>query len=550
MTRWDDAADLVIVGSGGGALVAAITAANAGLEPIVLEKEPLVGGSTAMSGGVIWIPNNPLMRAAGVADSHTDGLAYFDAVVEDAGPASSPERRETFLTAGSEMITYLQNQGVRLLRCPGYSDYYDTYKGGNAEGRSIEPMPFDLHDLGDWHDRIRPGQARGIGLAVKTNEIRRLIHYNRSPAALLVAARVWLRTQAARLRRQDLAVSGESLIAQLVKVALDRGVRLWTNVAVNQLVVEDGRVAGVSVVKDGTPIRVEGRRGTLLAAGGFGHNADMRRRYSGNQPNDASWSKANPGDTGEVLAAAIELGAKTDLLDEAWWIPSPISALGHSTLTMARQRPGTIFVDAAGARFCNESNSYVEVGKAMYAQNAVPCWLIFDDGYRRRYAAMKSLPGKLPGEWIEQGWVKKADTVEDLARQIGVDPDGLASTIRRFNANAAKGDDPDFGRGQSAYNRALGDPGYKPNPAVGPLDRAPFYATEIYPADVGTCGGLMTNEFGEVLGQDDVPISGLYATGNITATVMGRTYPGAGASIANSMVFGFVAARHAAGVGG
>jgi 3-oxosteroid 1-dehydrogenase len=214
----------------------------------------------------------------------------------------------------------------------------------------------------------------------------------------------------------------------------------------------------------------------------------------------------------------------------------------------ARQRPGTIFVDSAGQRFCNESNSYVEVGKAMYANKAVPCWLVFDDAYRRRYAQTSNpLPGRLPQEWIDKGFVRKADTLEELGRQIGIDPAGLVKTVERFNANARMGLDPDFGRGQSAYNDCLGDPGYKPNAALGPLDTAPFYATEIYPSDVGTCGGLLTNEYAQVLDIDDVPIPGLYATGNITATVMGRTYPGAGASIGNTMVFGFVAARHVAG---
>jgi 3-oxosteroid 1-dehydrogenase len=190
----------------------------------------------------------------------------------------------------------------------------------------------------------------------------------------------------------------------------------------------------------------------------------------------------------------------------------------------------------------------VEVGKAMYANNAVPCWLIFDDGYRRRYSlTAASLPGRMPKEWIDKGLVRQAETVVDLATQIGVDPAGLVDTVRRFNANAVKGIDPDFGRGESAYNDCLGDPGYRPNACLGPLDQAPFYATEIYPSDVGTCGGVLTNEYAQVLDQSDDPIPGLYATGNITATVMGRTYPGAGASIANTMVFGFVAARHAVG---
>ena len=547
MTTWDQSADIVIIGSGGGGLVAAMAAIDRGLTPIVLEKQPLLGGSTAMSGGVIWMPNNPLMGAGGVADSHADGMAYLDDVVGDGGPGSSFERREAFLTAGSEMITFLQAKGIRLVRCAGYSDYYPDHKGGNAEGRSIEGIPYDARELGEWHDRIMPGMAKAFGLAVMTNEIRSVQYYNRAPKALAVAGRVWLRTMGARLRGQDLLTNGASLIAQMVKALLGDHATLWTGTAMKEIVTEDGRVVGVRAVRDGAEFLIQAHRGVLLSAGGFSRNAEMRRRYSGEQPNEAQWSVANPGDTGEVLEAAIGLGAATDLLDEAWWLPSTVAGLGSSTLGLARQRPGAIFVNGSGVRFCNESNSYVEVGKAMYANDGVPCWLIFDDAYRRRYAAARSLPGRLPKEWIDQGLIRKAETIEALATHIGVDSGALAETLRRFNGNAAKGVDPDFGRGRSAYNRCLGDPGYKPNPALGPIEKPPFYATEIYPGDVGTCGGLVTDEHARVLDERGTPIPGLYATGNITATVMGRTYPGAGASIANTMVFGFVAARHAAG---
>jgi 3-oxosteroid 1-dehydrogenase len=247
----------------------------------------------------------------------------------------------------------------------------------------------------------------------------------------------------------------------------------------------------------------------------------------------------------------MRLGAKTDLLDEAWWLPSVFIANGGTTaasLGSGRQRPGAIYVDSTGRRFCNESNSYVEVGKAMYANKAVPCWMVFDDGYVRRYVAgANPLKRRLPPGLIESGAVKRGNTIGDLARQMEVPAEDLARTVERFNRFAVKGLDPDFGRGQSAYNDCLGDPGYRPNAAVGPLERAPYYATKVYPADVGTCGGVITNEHAQVLDEHDRVIEGLYATGNTTATVMGRTYPGAGASIASSMVFGYVAARHAAG---
>ncbi|WP_375482742.1 FAD-binding protein [uncultured Mycobacterium sp.] len=552
--RWDESVDLLIAGSGGGGMVAALAALDSGLQPLIVEKQALVGGSTGLSGGIVWLPNNPLMRAEGIADSHQDGLAYLADVVGDIGAASSPERREMFLTAGYEMMNFLLRKGIRLERCAGWSDYYPNHKGGNEVGRAVEGVPFDAAGLRQWRDKVQPPLARNYGFVVKTNELRSVQYFNRAPRAFAVASRVFVRTTAARVRRRTILTNGASLIAQMLKVLMDLcdgEPPVWTNAAMDDLVVEAGRVVGARVVHDGSPLNIAARRGVLLAAGGFGHNADMRRRYSGDQPNEAKWSIANVGDTGEVLQTAMRLGAKTDLLDEAWWLPSVFIADGGTvagSLGVGRQRPGAIYVDSTGRRFCNESNSYVEVGKAMYANKAVPCWMIFDDGYVRRYVAgANPLKRRLPAQLIERGHVKRGNTIAELAREIDVPADGLAHTIERFNRFAVKGLDPDFGRGQSAYNDCLGDPGYRPNRAIGPLDRAPYYATKVYPADVGTCGGVITDEHAQVLDEHDRVIDGLYATGNTTATVMGRTYPGAGASIAASMVFGYVAARHAAG---
>jgi 3-oxosteroid 1-dehydrogenase len=553
-TRWDDSVDLLIAGSGGGGMVAGLAALDSGLEPLIIEKQALIGGSTGLSGGIVWLPNNPLMRADGIADSHEDGLAYLADVVGDIGAPSSPARREMFLTAGYEMIDFLIRKGVRLVRCAGWSDYYPNHKGGNAAGRAVEGIPFNAAQLGSWSDKVQPSLGKNYGFVVLTNELRSVQYFNRAPRAFAVAMRVFVRSWAARIGRRQILTNGASLIGQMLKSLIDLcngEPPLWINAAMDDLIVEDGRVVGARIVRNGAPLNIQARRGVLLAAGGFGHNAEMRRRYSGDQPNEAKWSIANAGDTGEVLQTAMRLGAKTDLLDEAWWLPSVFIANGGTTaasLGSGRQRPGAIYVDSTGRRFCNESNSYVEVGKAMYANKAVPCWMVFDDGYVRRYVAgANPLKRRLPASLIESGAVKRAETIGDLARQIDVPADALAQTVQRFNQFAAKGLDPDFGRGQSAYNDCLGDPGYRPNAAVGPLERAPYYATKVYPADVGTCGGVMTNEHAQVLDEQNQVIEGLYATGNITATVMGRTYPGAGASIASSMVFGYVAARHAAG---
>ncbi len=553
-TRWDHSVDLLIAGSGGGGMAAALAALDSGIEPLVIEKQDLIGGATGMSGGMVWLPNNPLMVADGISDSHQDGMAYFDDVVGDIGEASSVARREMFLTAGYEMIDLLTHKGVRLVRCPGYSDYYPNHKGGNAAGRSVEGIPYDASVLGDWSDRLETMDKNwNRGFVVKTNELRSVQYFNRSPRAFAVAMTVFTRTWAARLRRRRMLTNGASIIGQMLKVLIDLSggdPPVWTGTAMDDLIVEDGRVVGARVTRGGSSLNIEARKGVLLAAGGFSRNAEMRRRYSGDQPNEAKWSLSNTGDTGEVLQTAMQLGAKTDMLDEAWWLPSVFVADPRArAIGQARQRPGAIYVDGTGRRFCNESNSYVEVGKAMYANNAVPCWQIFDEGYVGRYVSSANPLQKrrLPEEVIKSGAVVRGNTLADLARQIDVPAQALEETVVRFNEFAAKGLDPDFGRGQSAYNLCLGDPGYKPNAALGPIDRAPFYAARVFPADVGTCGGVITNEHAQVLDESDRVIDGLYATGNITATVMGRNYLGAGGSIANTMVFGYVAARHAAG---
>jgi 3-oxosteroid 1-dehydrogenase len=393
--------------------------------------------------------------------------------------------------------------------------------------------------------------AKHLGMAVMTNEARYLSHYNRSIKAFSTSTRVAIRTTLAKVRRQDLLTNGASFIGQVLKIVLAKGVTVWTEAPLDDLIVEDGRVVGVRVTHDGSSVNVRALKGVLLSTGGFAQSREMRTEFSGGQPNTARWSMANMGDTGEAIRTAMTLGAKTDFMDEAWWLPSPRSGkFGQNTLDQARQRPRTIYVDAAGKRFVNESNSYMEVGKAMYARDktskAVPCWLIFDDRYRKRYAHIRSSPGRFPKEALESGKIKKAATLPELADLCGIDPAGLAETVARFNTYAADGNDPEFGRGVSAYNKSLGDPHRKvKNPCIEPIDEAPFYACDVVPGDVGTCGGLLTDEHARVIGTDDRPIPGLYATGNATATVMGRHYLGPGGSIANSMIFGYVAAKHA-----
>lgn len=547
MSEWDQTVDFVSVGSGGGGVMAAIAASDAGLSSIVIEKMPFVGGSTGMSGGVLWVPDNPLLAPAGVTDSIENGLTYFDAVVGDVGPASSLARRKAYITLGGEVITTLARKGVKWMYSDGYADYYSDAPGGIDRGRSVECRPFDAKEIGDWAGKLLPGIASMIGMAVHTNELRSIQYVNRSPKAFRVAMRVGMRTYWGKIRGKKLLTNGSALMANLIKIAEKQNIPIWLETPVTELIVEDGSVVGIVAIRDGKPYRIKANKGVLLAAGGFGRNDVMRKEYSADQPVDGSYSVANPGDTGEVLQQAIELGAKTDFLDEAWWLPGTVPELAATTVGQGRQRPNTILVNNVGKRFVNESNSMVEVGKAMFSESDGTCWIIHDDDYRKRYVNGKGKPGALPAGVIEGGFLKRADTIQELAGQIGVDPATLADTVATWNKDAVNGKDPVFHRGESAYNKCMGDPNKKvPNPAVGPILKAPFYAAQIRPSDVGTCGGVITDEHGRVIGQDDQPIQGLYATGNITATVHGRAYPGAGASIANTIIFGYAAAKHAA----
>jgi 3-oxosteroid 1-dehydrogenase len=339
---------------------------------------------------------------------------------------------------------------------------------------------------------------------------------------------------------------------------LEAGTTIWTKASLRDLIVEGGAVRGVVVRRDGRDLRVAARHGVLLAAGGFSRNDDMRARYGGHQAKTAAWSLANPGDTGEVLEMAISVGAATDLLDEAVWGPMPLMPDGSQpqypsrrmlALGRARWRPGSIIVDSTGRRIANEAMSYMELGQKMFARNqevrAVPSWLVFDDGFRGR-CLFGVLPGQLPEQWVLDGFIKRSSTIEDLAVQCDIDVKGLHETVQQFNEYARTGVDADFHRGERSYDRYMGDPHHRPNNCLAPVDRPPFYAVAQYPCDFGTCGGVLTDEHARVLDKAGGPIPGLYATGNVTASLMGRHYLGAGSSIGPTCTFGYIAMHHIA----
>ncbi|MEU4226989.1 FAD-dependent oxidoreductase [Nonomuraea sp. NPDC026600] len=552
MADWDHVTDFLVVGSGGG-LCGAVAASAAGMDVLVVEKSEFLGGSTGISGGVLWLPDNPLMQRERVPDSLEAALDYFASVVGDAGPASSDARRRSYVIEGSKMVHLLEREGIEFARCEGYSDYYADvpgFAGGCARGRAIEVVPTDTKRLRSLAGRLRPAIA--APLVVRTGEAGALTLIRVSPRSMLKAMAVGARTMAARLRGRRMTSNGGALIAQLLEVLLRRGVPIWTEAAVVDLVQEDGRVLGIVVQRDGRRLRVRARAGVLIASGGFAHNPKMRAKHGADQPNNAQWTLANPGDTGEVMQRAVELNAATDLMDEAWWVPALLKPDGALAMVIQeRARPGAIIVDAGGARYFNEAGSSMEVGQHMYRRQletggGVPSWLIIDSRHRSRYLFAMMPPGFTPKKWLVKGAMKRAATLAGLARQCGIDADTLATTVDRFNQFAATGVDEDFGRGLSAHDRYMGDPTHGPNPCLGPLTKPPFYAVQIFPGDVGTSGGLLCDEHSQVLGLTGDPIPGLYATGNATASVMGRAYPAGGASIGASCVFAFIAGNHSA----
>jgi 3-oxosteroid 1-dehydrogenase len=549
MAEWDFTTDFLSIGSGGGGLASALAVESKGFDALVVEKRGLIGGSTAMSGGVLWIPNNPLMVEEGVEDSYDEAVAYFEDVVGDIGPASSFERRQAYIRRGPEMVSFLQGLGLEFRRCEGYSDYYPDAKGGKARGRSIEGKVFDGKRLGPWFEKLQSSFLFDMsGLAAYTGDASKLVNFNRSPANLAVSARTWARTKAAGVRGQAPLTSGWSFIGQMLYVALRSEIPVWTSSGVRDILMEDGRAVGAVVQRDGKDLRVLARKGVLIASGGFSHNTEMRKRYLDEAATTDKWSFSNPGDTGEMIELAMSLGAATDLMDEVVWNPCK-EISGVPVFDSDRQRPGSIYVDADGKRFVNEASSYLEVCKAQLERNhttkAVPAWVIFDDDFRGRYAFGKGRPGVIPQGWFDSGDYKKFDSLEELAAGCGIDPAGLRDTVDRFNPNARRGVDPEFHTGEGAYNQYLGDPKWKPNNCLAPIETGPFYASAIYPGDVGTCGGILADEHGRVLKTSGGEIPHLYATGNATASVMGRKYLGAGASIGNSSVFGYLAALHA-----
>jgi 3-oxosteroid 1-dehydrogenase len=538
--------DIVVAGSGAAGMTAALTAAQRGATVVVLEKTGLFGGSTARSGGGIWAPGNAALRRAGVADTPEQASAYLAFVT---GDDASPQLRRALLEHCPAMLDLvLAATPLRFAWVPGYADYYPEAPGGRASGRSIEPVPFDGRVLGPELTRLnKPYLPVPDGVAVTQADYRWLTLGPRHPRAVLAGARVAGRLARRRLLGQRMLSLGQALAAGLRAGLLAGGVPVWLNTALTDLVITDGRVTGVRVVRDGKPALIRARRGVLVATGGFERNEQMRRRYQ-QSPVGTDWTTGAAGNSGDGITAGQEIGAATGLMDDAWWGPSIPLPGGPYFCLAERSLPGCVLVNGAGQRFVNESAPYVDAVHAMYEGNTadnphIPAWLVFDQRYRDTYVFAGLPPRRpFPRRWYAAGAVFRANDLAGLGDAIGVDPGALAKTVARFNEFARTGHDEEFRRGDSAYDRYYGDPRRRPNPNLAPLARAPFYAAKIVPGDLGTKGGLRTDERARVLREDGSVIAGLYAAGNASASVMGHSYAGAGATIGPAMTFGYIAA--------
>jgi 3-oxosteroid 1-dehydrogenase len=544
--------DVVVVGSGAAGMTSALAAAHHGLRAVVIEKADRFGGSTARSGGGIWAPGNEVLRKAGVRDTPEQARAYLAHVAGDCVP---PERQRALLEGAPAMLAFVRAAApVDFAWVPGYCDYYPEAPGGLAQGRSVEPVPFDGRILGAELARLNPPYLpMPNGMTITQADYRWLSLGPRHPRAILASAKVLGRLARTRLLRQRMLSMGQALAAGLRAGLAAREVPVWLGTPMTGLHLEAGRVTGVQVTRDGEPALIRANLGVVLAAGGFEHNEEMRRRYQ-RQPIGTEWTTGAAGNTGDAIAAGEAAGAALDLMDDAWWGPSiPLSSRPFFVLA-ERSLPGCVLVNGAGQRFVNESAPYVDAVHAMYeghceANPHIPAWLITDQRYRDSYVFAGLRPGKpLPRRWYQAGAVYRASTIAELAGRVGIDPAGLAKTVVRFNEFAEAGQDEDFGRGDSAYDRYYSDPRHRPNPCLAPLRQAPFYAMKIVPGDLGTKGGLRTDERARVLREDGTPIAGLYAAGNASAAVMGHSYAGAGATIGPAMTFGYIAALDLAAV--
>ena len=547
--------DLIVVGSGAGAMLGAIRAQEQGLKTLVVEKADLFGGTSALSGGGIWIPVNYDQKNAGVKDDLETAFSYMKRCVRG---MATDDRVLAYVETANKMAEYLRQIGIPYRAMAKYADYYPHIEGSKPGGRTMDPVDFNAAKLGVAAlETMRPGppgnQLFGR-MSISAFEAHSMLSREFKSRFTIIGIMLkyfldypW-RNKSRRDRRMT---GGQALVAGLLTAANKAGVQMWRNAPLKELVKDAaGRVTGVIIEKEGQRLQVNAKRGVLLGAGGFERNQEMREQYL-NKPTQAEWT-ATPvgGNTGDAHRAGQAVGAQLHLMDWSWGVPTMDvpKEPAYRGIFVERSLPGCMVVNNKGLRFLNESGPYPEFQQAMLADHAkgngaVPAWIVFDANFRAQNPIGPLMPGSaVPDSKVRKSWLNnvywKGETLDDLAAQIGVDAAGLKDSARRMTEYAKTGKDLDFDRGGNVFDRYYGDPRLK-NPNLGPIEKGPFYAMRLWPGEIGTKGGLLTDREGRVLNTEGQVIDGLYCVGNNSASVMGPAYAGAGSTLGPAMTFAF-----------
>ena len=551
--------DVVVVGSGSAGMMAALRAADHGLRVLMVEKAHKYGGTSATSGGGIWMPNHGLTETT---DSRDQALQYIAAVSRG---AVRRDRQEAYVDTCPLVVRYLTEVGVKLYVLIGYTDYYPALPGAR-EDRSVLTVAMDGGELGDEFHTMREQFPRFKLFNRYAFDIDQLYSISTRAkgwqwVALKMITRYWLdRDWRKKTQRDRRLTMGAALIGGLRKALIARNVPLWLGTGLEQLIVNEGRVTGVELSRFGRRFKVEARHGVVIASGGFEWNQSLRDKYM-EFPTVAKWSTTpEEGNKGEATIAGQAIGAATEFMNCAWWAPTMLMPIeSFSNMESSHQaifdvgRPHSICVNRNGVRFGDEACGYDQFGINMLNDHRatganLPCWAVFDTNHRNKFTCGGILPpplmpdSKIPPSWWDH-YIFKADSIAALAGKIGINPAALVATVERFNGFSKAGVDTDFGRGGNSYDRFFGDPSVTPNPCLGEIATGPFYAVPINLGDLGTKGGLKTDARGRVLDLADRPIPGLYAAGNASGAVWGDAYPGSGGTIGPAMVFGYLAAE-------